>query len=176
MDAFLEVFGGIRVGTVVLAIAGIYFMYKVFRVVEKFFRERFELETEREEQMQDILEQVRQYPKWHEQSKQIRSGLKSAIDSLEVKIDHMSKSVDKLQISNDTGMALTWRYRILRFDDEIRHDEKHTKEHFDQILEDITAYERYCKDHPDFPNDKAKLAIKNIKEVYLRCAKERTFL
>ena len=33
--------------------------------------------------------------------------------------------------------ANSCRYRILRFDDEIRHKQKHTKENFDQMLEDI---------------------------------------
>lgn len=66
--------------------------------------------------------------------------------------------------------------RILRFDDEVRHDDKHTKEHFDQILEDITKYERFCKDNPDFENNKASLAIDNIKKVYKKCTDEGTFL
>lgn len=176
MDAFMKLFGDVTVGSVVLLIVAICFLYKIYKVIETFFRGRWKVETEREEQMQKILEQVEQYPKWHEQSKQIRNNLKTAIDSLETKIDVMTNSVDKLQHSNDVGMALTWRYRILRFDDEIRHDEKHTKEHFDQILEDITDYERYCKENPDFPNDKAKLAIENIREIYLKCSREKTFL
>ncbi len=84
--------------------------------------------------------------------------------------------MDKLQKSSDEGMALTWRYRILRFDDEVRHDDKHTKEHFDQILEDITKYEKHCKENPDFENNKASLAIDNIKKVYKKCTDEGTFL
>ena len=68
------------------------------------------------------------------------------------------------------------RYRILRFDDEIRHDEHHTIEHFDQILEDITEYENYCDSHPLYKNNKATLAIENIKHVYQRCTDEKKFL
>ena len=89
---------------------------------------------------------------------------------------NLGEKVDNLQASSDNGIALTWRYRILRFDDEIRHDEKHTKEHFDQILDDITKYEIYCKEHPKFPNNKVVFAIQNIKDVYQKCVKEGNFL
>lgn len=66
-------------------------------------------------------------------------------------IHDLSKKMDKLSKSSDEGMAYTWRYRILRFDDEIRHKIRHSKEHFDQILEDIDKYEKYCRENPDFP-------------------------
>ena len=35
---------------------------------------------------------------------------------------------------------------------------------------------RYCASHPDFPNNKAVFAIKNIKRVYQKCTDERIFL
>lgn len=72
--------------------------------------------------------------------------------------------------------ANSCRYRILRFDDEIRHNQKHTKEHFDQMLEDIDGYERYCYTHPNYKNSKAVHAIANIKNTYSECAQDNTFL
>jgi len=33
-------------------------------------------------------------------------------------------------------------------------------------LEDIDIYEKYCDANPDFPNNKAVMAIKNIKDNY----------
>lgn len=69
------------------------------------------------------------------------------------------------------------RYRILRFDDEIRHDkEEHTEEHFVQILKDIDEYEKYCKEHPGYKNSRAVSAIKNIKRVYEKCRRDNSFL
>jgi excinuclease UvrABC helicase subunit UvrB len=76
----------------------------------------------------------------------------------------------------EKGEATNKRYRILRFDDEIRHHTKHTFEHFNQILEDIDEYEKYCNSHPLFMNNKAGSAIKNIKEVYEKCRRENSFL
>lgn len=69
----------------------------------------------------------------------------------------------------DANEAKTARYRILRFDDEIRHKMRHSKEHFDQIIEDVDTYERYCQDHPRFPNGKAVSATDNVKRTYEKC-------
>lgn len=89
---------------------------------------------------------------------------------------NLDKKIDKLQCSSDQGMAYTWRYRILRFNDEILHGQKHSKEHFDQILEDVQNYENYCIENPKFPNNKAVFAIRNIKNVYQKCTDEGSFL
>ncbi len=81
-------------------------------------------------------------------------------------------------IRKDTGEqnAVNCRARILRFGDECLHGVKHTKEHFDQTLRDITIYEKYCKDHPDFENDVTELTSARIKEIYSHCLDSNDFL
>ena len=76
----------------------------------------------------------------------------------------------------EANEAKTARYRIRRFDDEIRHKIRHSKEHFDQIIEDVDTYERYCQDHPRFPNGKAVSATDNVKRTYEKCKAENSFL
>lgn len=68
------------------------------------------------------------------------------------------------------------RRRILRFNDEIINHVKHSREYFDDVLEDVNAYENYCRKNPDFRNGKAVLAIENIERVYRECMKEGNFL
>ena len=81
--------------------------------------------------------------------------------------------MDKLNESEATDA----RYRIIRFDDEIRHRVvKHTEEHFNQIMSDIDEYERYCSTHPDYKNSKAVMAIENVRRTYEKCRKENSFL
>lgn len=81
--------------------------------------------------------------------------------------------MDKLNESEATDA----RYRIIRFDDEIRHRVvRHTEEHFNQILSDIDEYERYCSTHPDYKNSKAVMAIENVRRTYEKCRKENSFL
>jgi hypothetical protein len=76
----------------------------------------------------------------------------------------------------EKGEATNKRYRILRFDDEIRHHVKHTEEHFNQILEDLNEYEAYCDSHPHYMNNKAESAVKNVKQTYEKCRNENSFL
>ena len=173
MDAFLELFGsytifGLSIYKWFLIGGATIFIYKtVIRKVYRKIKSAYELYEEKEKMLQKALEQIDRYPEWRQQSIDIRSELSESIRKLENKIDRMNGSIGDLKKSSSEGMAYTWRYRILRFDDEIRHDEKHTKEHFDQIMDDITKYELYCASHPDFPNNKAVFAIKNIKSCLL---------
>lgn len=92
------------------------------------------------------------------------------------KIDKQGSEISKLKETCDEREANDCRYRILRFDDEIRHKKKHTKEHFDQILCDITTYERYCDSHKHYSNNVAIFAIKNIKDTYVYCVENQSFL
>lgn len=68
------------------------------------------------------------------------------------------------------------RSHILRFGDELRRGVPHSKEHFDQILLDISKYEHYCENHPKYPNGKAIATITQIKKTYQKCLEENNFL
>lgn len=62
------------------------------------------------------------------------------------------------------------REQILLFNTGLLRHEEFTKEHFDEILRNIDIYEKYCDLHPTYENNRAELAIKNIKNVYLKCS------
>lgn len=176
MEYIIKLVGDRSIGWAVTVIAGLIFLGLCYRKVEKYFSEKAIHEKEKNDQFKKVMDQVNMYPKWHDQSIEMRDNLNNSINGLKEKLDEMTRSIDGLKAANSEDIAYTWRYRILRFDDEIRHDEKHTKEHFDQILEDITKYERFCEEHTDFPNNKAVFAIENIKRVYQKCINEGTFL
>lgn len=91
-------------------------------------------------------------------------------------VDDISKKVDDLEKAEELERVRRARQRILRFNDEILCGRRHSKEHFDEILEDITKYEHYCNEHEDYENDKAVLAIESIREVYKQCMKTHDFL
>lgn len=76
----------------------------------------------------------------------------------------------------EEGDAKNARYRIIRFNDEIRHNVRHTEEHFNQIIDDIDTYEKYCRTHPKFPNGKGVHSVTNVKKIYEKCSDENSFL
>lgn len=92
------------------------------------------------------------------------------------KVDKLGADLQSLRTECDEREAVTCRTRILRFGDEILHDVHHTKEHFDQILLDVTQYELYCASHPVFRNNIAVATIERIKHIYKKCMDENSFL
>lgn len=97
------------------------------------------------------------------------SSIKSSIESVKTDQGEIKKEIK-------FNAATSARYRILRFNDEVLHGKKHTKEHFDEILTDIDKYESFCKDNKDYENNKGKMAMKNVKNVYQKCSDENSFL
>ncbi len=91
-------------------------------------------------------------------------------------VGSMQETLDKHITKDDERYAKQCRLRILRFNDEVLQNRRHTKEHFDEILDDITEYERYCKEHPDYKNNKAAMAIHNVNRVYAECLAKNSFL
>lgn len=68
------------------------------------------------------------------------------------------------------------RRRIIDFSDECRRGTRHSEEHFDNVLEDIDAYEKYCASHPQFENRKAVQSIRFIVEIYDECKRKNDFI
>lgn len=68
---------------------------------------------------------------------------------------------------DDERNADLHRVQILRFNRELLQDNiPHTREDFIEALSEIDFYERYCKEHDEYENNRAVLAIRNIKKVY----------
>lgn len=176
MDEFLKVFGDITISTVAVVIVALVFLWKLYTIVKNHLIEKYKQEEEKEKKVQEVIEQASNYPKWHEQSVKIQKQFSETIAAIQAAQLNNLESLNRLAKMIAENEAATCRYRILRFNDEILHERKHTKEHFDQILDDVTRYEKFCAEHPEYENNKAVLAIENIKRVYQNCSNENTFL
>lgn len=93
------------------------------------------------------------------------------------KVDNLSVEVNEIKADAEKREADQCRVRILRFNDELIHakEVRHTKEHFDQTLNDIKKYETYCADHSEYKNHIADDAIGRIKRIYKECGDKGTF-
>lgn len=176
MDEFIQVFGEVSLGEAALVVSAVVFLWRLYRIAKKRMIERFTEEQEKEKRVKVALEQATHYPEWRQQSIDIRTALCEAIEKIQQAQALNADKLENVMRHIYESEATTCRYRILRFNDEVLHDQHHTKEHFDQILDDITRYERYCADHPEYENNKAVFAIANIKRVYQKCADENIFL
>lgn len=177
MEHFLEVFGDFTIGQVVVIASAIIFLIGILKAVWKLVENKITKNNERNAEWKKIAEQVQQYPKWHQQSIDIRDELAKSIQELSGKVDETNTTLNAMQLKSKRNYATTCRYRIIRFNDELlERDHKHSKEHFDQILEDIDEYEDYCKHDPDYRNSKAVMAIEHIRQVYQHCTETKDFL
>lgn len=92
------------------------------------------------------------------------------------KVNTLANDVRELKDEDAEQWASLSRSHILRFGDELLHGVPHSKEHFDQILLDISKYEEYCDDHPNYKNNIANATIKQIKNTYQKCLEDNNFL
>jgi len=97
------------------------------------------------------------------------SEIIKAIKELEKKID----SVDK---KGDERDAVSKRKDILRFAGEMQEGHKHSKDSWDQCMQDITEYENYCKAHPDFRNNRTGATVEYIERNYNERLEKHDFL
>ena len=100
----------------------------------------------------------------------------NGITELSGKINDVHTTLDahiKADAENDAKQA---RRRIIVFSDECRRGLLHSSEHFDNVLDDITAYRNFCETHPGFKNEKAAHSIKYVEEVYDQTKRENKFI
>lgn len=112
----------------------------------------------------------------------ITSGKKTQ-DSIKESNRAVEKCVDQVQTTlnnhireDEDEKARSQRYRILRFYDEMCENRKHSESHFEDILDDIDSYEHYCEQHPDFKNNRGKVAMEHIKTAYGKIKAKGGFL
>lgn len=91
-------------------------------------------------------------------------------------IHAVGDKVDNVDGELQEHKAVLARTHILRFNDELYNHIDHTKEYFDQTLEDIDTYEKYCVDHPDFKNQRTVFAEDNIKAIYKKLQETHKFI
>ena len=84
--------------------------------------------------------------------------------------------IKKINDKIDRIPAETARINILRFGDEIKNHVQHSEEYYNQILADITEYEKYCHAHPDFKNERTVATEKVIRSNYEEHLKNNDFL
>jgi len=86
--------------------------------------------------------------------------------------DNITRGWQSINYERDADMH---RARILQFNTELLRNAKHTEEDFNEILYNIDCYERYCREHPEYQNNRAVHAIKHIMDVYDTLQKTHDF-
>jgi len=88
----------------------------------------------------------------------------------------LRKDFDEHVTKMGEEQARASRYRILRCEGELRREIPYTREAYDELLEDVKRYNKFCSEHKDFENYKAVAAIDYILEEYAEYIRENKFL
>lgn len=91
-------------------------------------------------------------------------------------LGEIKEKLDNHVTMDDRRTADGHRARILHFNNELLREVNHTEEEFNEVLAEIDAYERYCAEHPEYPNNRAIHAIGNIKRVFDERLQKHDFL
>ena len=91
-------------------------------------------------------------------------------------LDTVTSKLDTHIRVDDERNADSYRTRILQFNNELLREIMHTREDFIEILAVIDDYERYCREHKEYKNNRAVCAIENIKRVYMERLQKHDFL
>ena len=125
--------------------------------------------------------------KRHDEKKSRKSGVLKAISDLDKKVDErfdtLNAKISEVDEKVDERSAVSARVRILRFADEMMEGRKHSRDSYEQCLEDIDYYELYCfgdgeehKGHPNFKNNKTVSTVEYIKNNYAERLEKHDFL
>lgn len=91
-------------------------------------------------------------------------------------LEAIRDEIKKIDKKGDERDAENRRVRILRFEDELLEERRHSKDSFDQVLSDISAYNKYCEAHPEFKNEQTAATVEHIRTVYHERLDKRDFL
>ena len=100
---------------------------------------------------------------------------KFSVSDLSKKIDSLEKKIDSLEKKTDLNKAEDKRACVLRFNGDIKRGIHHDEEEFNECLGAIDYYEDYCRKHKDYSNNKAVMAIANVKRVYEKAYSKNDF-
>lgn len=108
--------------------------------------------------------------------KAINAETLEKLDALDKRIGKLEQADIKQENLRQESEAKEARRRIIMFADELRRNINHSPEAFDNILDDVSYYKNYCREHPEFKNEKAVRSISIIDGNYDKCMHEDNFL
>ena len=114
--------------------------------------------------------------KRHDSKSDKNSAVLDAINKLDLKIATLEDKIDKVDSNRAEDAAIESRVRMLHFADELYEGRRHSKDSFDQAINDCTRYDKYCADHPEFKNNQTAITEEFIKKTYAERLEKHDFL
>lgn len=107
LEQFLAVFGDITLSELVTFALAIFFLYAIYKEIKKFNdakikeqQQKAEEEKAQKKKIDEAWNVAQKYPEYHQESIDIRNGLKKEIQEIRVYIDTMMKRFEEIEEQN----------------------------------------------------------------------------
>ena len=118
---------------------------------------------------------ITRYDTRHDRLKAVTKSIETLKTGMNERFDTLDNKIDAVEAKTDEYYAVSCRVRLLRFEDELQSDIRHSKDAWDQCLSDCKAYEEYANTHESFRNNITEATIEHIKHGYSERLEKRDF-
>lgn len=109
---------------------------------------------------------IQRHDSKHDKLKAVTDSINAMSGKMDERFNTLDRKIDSVDAKADQYNAVSCRVRILRFEDELQANQRHSKDSWDQAMSDIDSYETYTKQHPDFRNNQTVATVTHIKHGY----------
>lgn len=104
----------------------------------------------------------------HDKMEEVNKSIRALSEDMKERFDTLDNKIDAVEAKTDEYYAVSCRVRLLRFEDELQSDIRHSKDAWDQVMSDVDFYKKYTEPgkHPDFKNGQTEATIEHIKHGY----------
>lgn len=109
---------------------------------------------------------IQRHDSKHDKLKAVTDSINALSGKMDERFNTLDRKIDSVDAKADQYNAVSCRVRILRFEDELQAEQRHSKDSWDQAMSDIDAYEKYCDANPNFKNNQTTATVSHIKHGY----------
>lgn len=109
---------------------------------------------------------IQRHDSKHDKLKAVTDSINAMSGKMDERFNTLDRKIDSVDAKADQYNAVSCRVRILRFEDELQAEQRHSKDSWDQVMSDIDAYEKYCDANPNFKNNQTLATVTHIKHGY----------
>lgn len=111
----------------------------------------------------------------HDKMEEVNKSIRALSEDMKERFDTLDKKIGAVEAKTDEYYAVSCRVRLLRFEDELQSDIRHSKDAWDQVMSDCKSYEEYANTHESFRNNITEATIEHIKHGYSERLEKRDF-
>jgi len=100
LEQFLSIFGNITIADVVVVVLALIFVIALYRKISSYLMKKHDLAQEKDAQLREVLESVKKYPEYRQQSIEVQHHLEDEISELKTAWHEVCERLTKLEEQN----------------------------------------------------------------------------